>query len=90
VRGTLRQAINASVGRYLADVRFETAQPTTIVRAVVRGPTPPSADQVAAFESRLPSPPDHTTIALRIRFVHTTTITRAGSLYEDMELGPKE
>jgi len=90
VRGTLRQAINASVGSYLADVRFETAKPTTIVRAVVRGPTPPSADQVAAFESRLPSPPDHTTIALRIRFVHTTTITRDGSLYEDMELGTKE
>jgi uncharacterized hydrophobic protein (TIGR00271 family) len=90
VRGTLRQAVNASAGSYLADVRFATTKTTTIVRAVVRGPNPPSADQVAALEARLPPPPDHTRIALRIRFVDTTIITRDGSLYDDVEFGMKE
>ena len=90
VRGTLREAINASEGSYLAEVRFVTTTTTTIVRAVVRGPHPPRADQVAALEAQLPPPPDHTRIALRIRFVDTAIITRDGSIYGDVEFGTKE
>jgi hypothetical protein len=90
VRGTLREAINASEGSYLAEVRFVTTTTTTIVRAVVRGPHPPRADQVAALEAQLPPPPDHTRSALRIRFVDTAIITRDGSIYGDVEFGTKE
>lgn len=94
-RSTLQQAIDASKGSHLAEVRFETVPNettagTTLVRAVVRGPHPPSADQVAAMESQLPSPPDGTAIELRIRFVETSIINRDGQLYQDVEFGTKE
>lgn len=92
---TLRQIIGKSEGSYLADVRFETVpgkttQGTTIVRAVVRGPLPPSAPQVAAMEAQLPSDPDGTAIELRIRFVATSIINRNGQLYQDTKFGTQE
>jgi uncharacterized membrane protein len=87
-RTTLGQVIDRSAGSHLADVRFETVSDeagpgTTIVRAVVRGPLPPSASQVAAMEAQLPSPPDGTALELRIRFLETTVINRNGELYKD-------
>ncbi len=90
VRGTLRQAIDTSPGSHLVEVRYTTTRRTTIVRAVVRGPQPPSVEQVAALAVQLPPPPDRTKIDLRIRFVHTTIITGAGSLYDDAEFDPGE
>jgi uncharacterized hydrophobic protein (TIGR00271 family) len=89
-RVTLQNIINKSTGSYLADVRFETVPGkttagTTIVRALVRSPRPPSASQVAAMEAKLPSPPDGTAIELRIRFLETTIINRHGQLYQDNE-----
>lgn len=89
-RFTLKQEVAASKGCYLVEVRFETAPGTTIVRAVVRGPEAPSAVQVAAMEGRLPSPPDSTTVELRVRFVETTIINREGTLYEDNGFGTSE
>jgi uncharacterized hydrophobic protein (TIGR00271 family) len=93
-RFTLLQNIDASPGSHLAEVRFETVagedetRPgTTIVRAVVRGPQPPSPAQIAAMEAKLPSPPDGTAIELRIRFVMTSIINRDGPLFEDREFG---
>jgi uncharacterized hydrophobic protein (TIGR00271 family) len=90
VRGTLRQEIQTFDGNYLAEVRFETTRDTTIVRAVVRGPSPPSAHQVAAMETRLSPPPDGTRLELRIRFVETAIITRNGILYSDAGFGEGE
>jgi len=89
-QSTLRQEINGSVGSYLAGVRFETVPGTTIVRAVVRGPAPPSAAHVAAMEARLPSPPDGTTVELRVRFIQTAIISRNGPLYNDVQFGTSE
>jgi uncharacterized hydrophobic protein (TIGR00271 family) len=91
----LRQIIDKSAGSYLADVRFETVsgkttRGTTLVRAVVRGPLPPSASQVAAMEAQLPSAPDGTAIELRIRFVETIIINRTGQLYKDSRFGSQE
>jgi uncharacterized hydrophobic protein (TIGR00271 family) len=90
VRGTLRQEIQAFDGNYLAEVRFETTSDTTIVRAVARGPGAPSADQVAAMEAGLPSPPGGTRLELRVRFIETTIITRNGILYNDAQFGGGE
>jgi uncharacterized hydrophobic protein (TIGR00271 family) len=90
VRGALRQAVNVSAGSHLVEVRFEAAPDTTIVRAVMRGPNPPSVAQVADMEAKLPSPPDGSKIDLRIRFVHTTTLTRNGPLHADAEFGTDE
>lgn len=89
-RLTLRQEIDASIGSHLAEVRFETTPDTTIVRAVVRGPNPPSAAQVAAMEAKLPSPPNGKKVELRIRFVKMTIINRDGPLYTDVKFGTSE
>ena len=87
---TLQQEINSSLGSHLVVVQFETIPGTTIVRAVVRGPNPPSAAQVAAMETKLPSPPDGTEVELRVRFVQTEIINRDGPLYEDNGFGTSE
>jgi uncharacterized hydrophobic protein (TIGR00271 family) len=89
-RGTLRREISASAGYYLTDVRFETTNGITIVRAVVRGPNPPTAQEVAALESKLPLPPYGTSIELRIRFVETVIVNRYGLLYTDSGFGDAE
>ena len=91
-RITLQNIINKSTGSHLAEVRFETvpgktSAGTTIVKALVRGPRPPTASQVAAMEAQLPSPPDKTALELRIRFLETTIINRHGQLYQDIEFG---
>jgi uncharacterized membrane protein len=88
VRTTLGQVIDHSMGSHLAEVRFDTVPGSagggaTIVRAVVRGPLPPSASQVAAMEAQLPAAPDGTALELRVRFVETTVINRDGQLYKD-------
>jgi uncharacterized hydrophobic protein (TIGR00271 family) len=96
-RFTLQRDINVLQGSHLAEVRFETVagedgiRPgTTVVRAVVRGPQPPSTAQIAAMEAGLPAPPDKTATELRIRFVKTLIIKRDGPLYEDREFGVNE
>jgi hypothetical protein len=90
VKGTLRAEIGTKVGYHLAEVRFETAKPSTIVRAVIRGPHPPTAQEVASLEKKLPKPPDGTNMELRVRFVETATINRDGPLFTDGEFGKAE
>ncbi len=83
----LQQEIKSSTGSHLVAVRFERVPGRTIVRAVVRGPNPPAATEVATLEDQLPSPPDGTTVALRIRFVQLTIIGRDGPMYTDEKFG---
>lgn len=90
VRGTLRQETGVSTGYHLAEVRFETLEGATIVRAVVRGPNPPTAQQVVDLESKLPAPPDGTAIELRVRFVETVIVGRNGLLYTDVEFNGRQ
>lgn len=87
VNEILGKEIDSSPGSHIAEVRFESMSNATIIRAVVRGPNPPSAVQVGAIEAKLPAPPDGTKIELRIRFVQTTIINRNGQLYTDVEFG---
>jgi uncharacterized hydrophobic protein (TIGR00271 family) len=89
-RATLRQDINAVPGNYLTEVRIERTGDTTIVRAVVRGPEPPSAEQVRALEADLPVPPDGTAIELRVRYIQTMIINRDGPIYTDGDFGTYE
>ena len=57
-RFTLQEEIKSSLGSHLVQVRFDKTIPgKDIVIAVVRGPHPPSAAQVAALEVKLPSAP---------------------------------
>jgi uncharacterized hydrophobic protein (TIGR00271 family) len=94
-RFTLAQEFNSFAGNYLVEVRFETKEVEgtpgkTVLRAVVRGPVEPSADDVRSIEDKLPSPPDGTEIELRVRFVKTIVITRDGHVYDDIKFGEKE
>ncbi|NJL63210.1 MAG: DUF389 domain-containing protein [Methylacidiphilales bacterium] len=84
VRQILTQDINAISDSYIADIRFERVQNKSIVRAVVRGLSAPSAKQVAAIEAKLPAPSAKVENELRIRFVRTIIIDRKG-LIEDPE-----
>jgi uncharacterized hydrophobic protein (TIGR00271 family) len=89
-RSILAQEIGTSAGSYLAEVRFETVSGATLVRAVVRGPNPPSAAQVGALEDKLPPPPDGTALELRVRFVQTLSMNRDGTLFADVAFGSSE
>jgi uncharacterized hydrophobic protein (TIGR00271 family) len=90
-RFTLQREIQDSVGSHLVEVRFDNTVPgKNVIRAVVRGPLPPSAAQIATLEAKLPPPPDHTLVELRIRFVETTIMNREGPLYEDVQFGTTE
>lgn len=86
----LQQAISDSVGSHLVEVRFGKAPGETIVRAVIRGPNPPTITQVAALEERLPMPPDGTRVSLRVRFVQLIIIGRDGLLNSDAAFGGDE
>jgi hypothetical protein len=81
-RFTLQKEIKSSLGSHLVEVRFDKTVPgKNIVRAVVRGPHPPSAAQVLALEAKLPIPPERKIVELRIRFVQTAIINRDGAHY---------
>jgi uncharacterized membrane protein len=85
-RAVLQQGINATPGNYLADVRFDrSGDNVNIIRAVVRGPNPPSAAQVAALEAQLPRSPDLMLSELRIRFVRTMIINPHGLVVDHPE-----
>ena len=87
----LQKEIQDSVGSHLVEGRFdETVPGKTIVRAVVRGPNPPSAAQVAGLEAKLPISPDRTQVELRIRYVQATITHRDGLLFDDIEFGTTE
>lgn len=90
VRFRLARETNASLGSHLVSVRFERAEGQMIVRAVVRGPNPPSPADVAAMEEQLPNSPDGRPIALRIRFVSLQIIDRNGPIYADDQFGNEE
>jgi len=94
-RFSLAREMQQFAGNYVAEARFETQASTdtpgrTIFRAVVRGPLEPSADDVRSMERKLPSPPDGTSLELRVRFVKTVVITRDGHIFEDVKLGTEE
>jgi uncharacterized hydrophobic protein (TIGR00271 family) len=80
----LQREIDEAAGSHLVEVRFEdTTDGKNLIRAVVRGPNPPSAEQVAAMEAKLPVHPKGHPLELRIRFIQTMIISRDGQLLKD-------
>jgi uncharacterized membrane protein len=84
-RLALRDASASVRGGHLVEARFQSTGGTTIVRAVMRGPTPPTAAQVVDLEGKLPRAPDGTAVELRVRFVLTSVIGRDGLIENDQE-----
>ena len=81
VRATLSRALERYPGSYLDDVRFSPDIGKTLIRAVVRGPAPFSAPEVAAIEDQLRDAPNGSRPELRLRYIQTTIVTRNGFLY---------
>jgi len=80
----LQREIDEAAGSHLVEVRFEdTTDGKNLIRAVVRGPNPPSAEQVAAMAAKLPAHPKGHPLELRIRFIQTMIISRDGELLKD-------
>jgi uncharacterized hydrophobic protein (TIGR00271 family) len=88
----LRKVLKADLaqypGAYLADVRVSRADKSFIVRALVRGPAPFSAQQVAKMESTLPPSPGQLRSELRVRYVQTTVMSGKGPLFSPEEIVP--
>lgn len=80
VRNVLKQQAGGLFGAYVDTVRFETGKDGNVVRAVVRGPDVPSAEQVAAMQAALPLSPDGDPVELRVRFVKVVIMTAHGPL----------
>ncbi|MGB7126568.1 MAG: TIGR00341 family protein [Methylovirgula sp.] len=85
VRAILRQYFSESSGFYLVDVRLASDAHAPVVRAVVRGPRPPSPEKVAEAQAALPRPRNGTRLKLRVRFVDTVILTPQGPLPGDDE-----
>lgn len=88
VTGALKQELAAYPGTYLADIRFAPEDRThkTIVQAVIGGPRDFTALEVGALEDGLPHPAGGTRIELQLRQIHTTVMTRNGTLYSGEDL----
>ncbi len=86
VHQTLQTELARYPGAYLADVRYSRGVETTIVRALVRGPAPFSAEEVAQIERNLPNPPKQLHSELWIRFVHTTVTSSRGPVYQSQDI----
>lgn len=80
VRNVLKQYAGRLPGLYVDTVRFEHDKAHNLVRAVLRGPDDLTADQVAAMETALPSPPGGGPVELRVRFVKVVIMTAHGQL----------
>jgi hypothetical protein len=86
VGAALRQSFEPIPGYYLASVRFGAPGAPDAVVAVVRGPVPVTAEQVADAERRLPPPANGRVPHLRVRFVRTLVMTPQGAI-DDKERG---
>jgi uncharacterized hydrophobic protein (TIGR00271 family) len=78
VREILQERIDRYPGANLSEVRFETTNKETLVRAVVRSPSHFSGDDVAVLERELPAAPNGTTVSLHVRRVGIEEVTRDG------------
>lgn len=86
VRKVLKAELIQHPGAYLADVRFRRTDGSVLVRAVVRGPAPFSAQQVVKMENALPLPPGRLRSELRVRYVQTTVMSGKGPLFSPEDI----
>lgn len=87
VRNVLKQYAAQLPGSYVDTVRFEPGRNGDLIRAVLRGPEAPSADQVAAMQAALPSSPGGGPLELRVRFVKVVIMTAHGPVPSADERG---
>jgi uncharacterized hydrophobic protein (TIGR00271 family) len=78
VRAILGHRFDDDYRFHLVEVRFTRSADATVVRAVVRGTNRPSAEEVAAAQRALPSPPGGAPLHLRVRFVEIVVMTPKG------------
>jgi hypothetical protein len=82
VRNVLKQQARRVSDAYIDTVRFEQGKDGNLIRAVLRGPDVPSAEQVAAMQAALPPSPGGGPVTLRIRFVRVVIMTAHGPFHQ--------
>lgn len=80
VRNVLQQQAERLPGTHVETVSFQQGKGIDLIRAVVRGPDAPTAEQVATMQSSLPRSPNGGAVELRVRFVRVVIMTRRGPL----------
>ena len=80
VRDVMKQQVGPVSSVYVDAVRFERGKDGDVVRAVLRGPEAPSAEQVAVMQAALPPSPSGDLVQLRVRFVKVLVMTAHGPL----------
>jgi uncharacterized hydrophobic protein (TIGR00271 family) len=90
VRRTLRTDLTRYPGAFLADVRTIPDGNSTLVKALIRGPEPLSAEQVAEMERKLPPPPGQHPSKLWVRYVHTTVMSAQGPVYSSEGMASRQ
>jgi uncharacterized hydrophobic protein (TIGR00271 family) len=83
LRAGLRRYFDRMPGFQVGDLQLAREADATVVRAVVRGPKVPSAEEVAAARSDLPPPPDGSVLKLRVRFIEVVIMTPHGPVAGD-------
>ena len=82
VRKVLLEELNAYPGSQLLVLRIVHEDSKNIVRAQINSPVDFSAEDVAKFESKLPTAPDRFPIELRLRHVRVKVMTKSGDRYD--------
>jgi uncharacterized hydrophobic protein (TIGR00271 family) len=88
VREILERNIERYPGANLSEVRFQKTGKSMLVRAVVRAPSHFSATDVATLEQQLPTSPNGTAVALRVRRIGVEEMSRAGLVFESEDSVP--
>jgi uncharacterized membrane protein len=86
VRKVLLEELKAYPGSQLLVLRIDQEDSKNIIRAQVNSPVDFAADDVAKFESKLPTAPDRLPIELRLRQVRVKVMTKSGDKY-DLQVG---
>ena len=82
VRKILLEELKAYPGSQLLVLRIAHEDNKNIVRTQINSPFDFSAEDVAKFESKLPTAPDRLPIELRLRHVRVKVMTNSGDRYE--------
>ncbi len=85
VRNALLEHFTPETGFYLAEIRFAYPKGAMVIKAVLRGPKPPSVADVAAVQANLPASWHGLKLDLQVRFIQLLIITPHGVILNDFD-----
>lgn len=86
VKSSLEKSLVRYPGNYLSELKIDgNTLNANVVQAVIRGPTPLTADQVGEMEDQLHRLENGSFIKLRIHYIRTLVMSRNGPLFLEKE-----